>query len=246
MPANLASYGGAVTATLPAPVALGIWGSAWLRGEASVDEIGAHLGPEVSVLVGVPGADGAQPLALGLGRLRALGLAGFAPSLPAPGDPVGLAGPPPFNAAAVEAGGAVVLRGTGWGLVPVTVGRAVEWRCQPAHEPPPVDPGEADRSLRATLLEVTRRLVDLDVATWQPEIPDALMNLRRREAPPLPASYDGRQREAVDRGLLCLEIVALAEEVEPGAVTAQEVEARRRALADLDRSARRALVAACG
>lgn len=246
MSANLASYRGAVTATLPAPVALAVWASAWLRGELSVDGVAAHLGPRVPVLVGVPGAEGAQSLALGLGRLRGLGLSGMSASLPVPGDPLGLAGPPAFNAAAVEAGGAVVLHGTGWGLVPTAVGGAVEWRCQAARQPPPADLGEADRSLRAMLLEVTRRLVDLDVATWQPEIPDALMNLRHRASPPLPASYDARRRECVDRALLCLEIVALAEEVEPGAVTAHEVEARRRALSDLDRSARRALVAATG
>lgn len=245
MLANLASYRGAVTATLPAPVALAVWASAWLRGELSVDEVAAHLGPRVPVLVGLPGADGAESLALGLGRLRGLGLSAVSASLPAPGDPVGLAGPPAFNAAAVEAAGAVVLHGTGRGLVPAPVGGAVEWRCHPAHEPPPSDLGEADRSLRAVLLDVTRRLVDLDVATWQPDIPDALMNLRHRPAPPLPRSYDGRRRECVDRALLCLEIVALADDVEPGAVTAHEIEQRRRALSDLDRSARRALVAAC-
>jgi hypothetical protein len=234
-----------VTATLPQAAALAAWGSAWLRGEVSVDEIGRHLGPAVDVLIGAPGADGAEPLALGLGRLRGLGLRSVTPSLPAPGDPVGLAGPPAFNAAALDAGGAVLLTGTALGAVPVQVGGAVEWRCAPAHEPLPLVPGEADQLLRRTLLEVTQRLVELDVASWQPDIPDALMNLRHRASPPLPPSYDGRRRETVDRALLCLEIVALAGVAEPGAVTAAEMEQRRAALTDLDRAARRALVAHC-
>ena len=234
-----------MTATLPQAAALAAWASAWLRGEVSVDEIAAHLGPGVQVLVGAPGADGAEPLALGLGRLRRLGLLAVTPSLPAPGDPVGLAGPPAFNAAALDAGGGVVLPGTALGALPVQVGGAVEWRCASAHEALPPDPGEADRLLRATLLEVTQRLVDLDVASWQPDIPDALMNLRHRASPPLPPSYDGRRRETIDRALLCLEIVALAGVVEPGALTAAEMEQRRAALTDLDRAARLALVALC-
>jgi len=234
-----------VTATLPQAAAFAGWASAWLRGEVSADQIGPHLGPGVHVVVGAPGADGAEPLALGLGRLRALGLLAVTPSLPAPGDPVGLAGPPPFNAAALEAGGAVLLAGTGIGALPVQVGGAVEWRCAPAQDALPPDPGEADRLLRSTLLAVTQRLVDLDVASWQPDIPDALMNLRHRASPPLPPSYDGRRREIIDRALLCLEIVALAGGVEPGAVTAAEMEQRRVALTDLDRAARLALVAHC-
>ncbi|MGN6253158.1 MAG: hypothetical protein ACTHNS_15245 [Marmoricola sp.] len=242
---DAAAYGGAVTAMLPPAVAFAAWATAWLRGEVSVDEVGRHLGSGVPVLVGVPAAEGAEPLALGLGRLRSLGMEGVLASLPAPGDPLGLAGPPAFNAAALDVGGAVVLSGTGLGAVPAQVGGAVEWRCSPAAVPAPADPGETDRTLRSTLLEVTARLVDLDVATWQPEIPDALLNLRHRTGPALPPSYGGRRRETVERALLCLEIVALAGEVDAGAVTAAELEQRRAALVELDRAARRALVAAC-
>jgi hypothetical protein len=108
-----------------------------------------------------------------------------------------------------------------------------------------VDHTEASAALRGTLLDVTRRLVDLDVASWQPEIPDALMNVRHRRPPALPATYDARRVETVERALLCLDLVRLAAEVEPGALTAADVEARRQALGDLDRDARRALVAAC-
>jgi hypothetical protein len=230
---------------LPRAALLASWLGAWLRGEAAADDAVGVLGPLTHVVTDLPDAAGAEPLVLALGRLRTLGATAVSAALPAPGDPVGLGGPPPFNTAALEAGEALVVTGAGVGLVPVTVGGAVEWRCLPAAAAAWVDLDEASTLLRTTRLEVTRALVDLDVATWQPEIPDALMNVRHRPTPPLPPTYDARRVETVDRALLCLGIVGLATEVDPGAVTAQEVEQRRAALGDLDRAARRALVAAC-
>jgi hypothetical protein len=230
---------------LPQAAVLAAWLGAWLRGEVPPDDVVGQLATGSHVVTGLPGADGAEPLLLALGALRRLGTAAVSASLPVAGDPVGLGGPAAFNAAAIESGQAVLLDGAGLGLVPVTVGGAVEWRCSPAATPPWIDLAEASTGLRGTLLDVTRRLVDLDVASWQPEIPDALMNVRHRPPPPLPPSYDARRVDTVERALLCLDLVRLADEVEPGALTAHDVELRRSALADLDRAARRALVAAC-
>lgn len=210
-----------------------------------MDALVTALEPLAHVVTGLPGSEGAEPLVLALGRLRALGTTGATPAMPAPGDPVGLGGPASFNAVALEAGEALLLEGARLGLVPATVGGAVEWRCLPAEPAPWIDLAETAVSLRTTLLEVTRRLVDLDVATWQPDIPDALMNARHRRPPPLPPTYDARRVETIDQALLCLEVVALAREVDPGAISATGVEGRRAALAELDRAARRALVAAC-
>ena len=92
---------------------------------------------------------------------------------------------------------------------------------------------------------MTRRLVDLDVAAWQPEIPDLLLNLRHRPPLPLPPGYDARRVETAERAVLCLDIVDLARAGDGGAVSAYEMEQRRAALDDLDRAARRALVGAC-
>ena len=99
--------------------------------------------------------------------------------------------------------------------------------------------------LRTTLVEVTRRLVDLDVASWQPEIPDLLMNLRHRPRLPLPPRHDARRVETVDRAVLCLEIVALALRATAARCRRTRCAQRRAALGDLDRAARRALVGAC-
>jgi hypothetical protein len=164
-------------------------------------------------------------------------------ALPVPGDPVGLGGPAAFTLAAVDAGEAVVAGGVG--LVPEEDARTVLWRAHEAAPAPWTDERETAATLRITLLEVTRRLVDLDVASWQPEIPDLLMNLHHRRPLPLPPGYDARRVETAERAVLCLQVVALAREGEGGAVSAYEVQRRRDALADLDRAARRALVGAC-
>jgi hypothetical protein len=94
-------------------------------------------------------------------------------------------------------------------------------------------------------METTQRLVALDVARWRPEIADVLSDLRHDGAAPLPPHLGPRRVETVDRAMLCREVVGLAVEHEGGAVTAAEIEARRQALAPLDRAARHALVAAC-
>jgi hypothetical protein len=164
-------------------------------------------------------------------------------ALPAPGDPVGLGGPGEFNLAAMEAGQAVVVGDVG--LVPFEDARTVVWTAFPAHPVPWVDERETAIELRTTLATVTRRLVELDVASWQPDIPDLLMNLRHRPALPLPPGYDARRVETLERALLCLEVAALARADEGGAVSSYETEQRRAALGDLDRAARRALVGAC-
>ena len=164
-------------------------------------------------------------------------------ALPVPGDPVGLGGPAAFNLAAMDAGQAVVVGAVG--LVPFEDARTIVWTAYPADRVPWVDERETAVELRSTLAEVTRRLVDLDVASWQPDIPDLLMNLRHWPRLPLPPGYDVRRVDTLERALLCLEIVALARSGEGGAVSSYEMDQRRAALGDLDRAARRAVVGAC-
>jgi hypothetical protein len=164
-------------------------------------------------------------------------------ALPVPGDLLGLGGPSALNIAALEAGEAVVSGPVA--LVPELDARTVVWRAYDAGPATYVDERETALELRTTLTEVTRNLVELDVVSWQPEIPDLLMNLRQRPRLPLPPGLDPRRVETVDRAVLCLEIVALARTDDGGAVSSYEASRRREALGDLDRAARRALVGAC-
>lgn len=230
---------------LPRSALLACWLEACLRGLVSPDQVADAVRGEDPRHLLVPGDGTAVPLVAAPGRLAGLGAASARLALPGPGDPVGLAGPSAFNAAALDAGEAVVLPGTGHGLVPRLDARTVVWDVLPAETAPLLDPGEEGATLRRTLLAVTDRLVALDVASWRPEIPDLLLNLRHRDDLPLPPGVPVPRVETVERAVLCLEIVALARTDEGGAVSSYEMEARRTTLADLDRAARRALVAAC-
>jgi hypothetical protein len=235
-------------ATLPDAVRLALWFSAWCAALVSLDEardavVGSDAAHDV---VGLPGREDSVPLILALGGLRAERATGAGLALPVPGDALGLAGPPAFNAEALESGEAVVLRGVDLGLVPVRAGAGVVWRCLPASERRQVpDLAEADTGLRAALPQVADALADLDVARWRPEVADELMALRRTDDLEVPPGTSARAQRMVALATRCRRIVSLALADDGGAVTAGEADRRRDALLPLDRAARRALVAAC-
>jgi len=236
------------TDPLPASVRLAWWGTAWLRGHVVADHlIDAVVDQDATHLVAFP-ESGPEPLVTGLGRLRAAGADALGAALPAEGDPVGLGGPAAFNAAAFEAGEAVVvLDAAGFGLhglVPVRVGAALTWSVTEADRRQLPDVGEADRALRSALPEAADALASLDVARWRPEVADRLINLRHRPHAAAPPGVPTRCVELAERARQALEIVALALEDDGGAQTALEAEERRSALLPLGRAARRALVAA--
>lgn len=236
---------------LPRSSTLALWSAAVARGDGGPDELADAVRADDPrhLVVGWPGTS--EPLSLQElpGLVRRSGATAVLVAAPAPGDPAGLAGPVEFNAAALDVGEALLFGGApgsaAIGLVPELDARTVLWHAHAARTPPPADPGEAARTLRGTLLEATNALVDLDVASWQPEIPDLLMNLRDREPLDLPPGTRPDVVEGLERASLCREIVALALEDHGGSVTAHAMEARRRCLTELDRAARRAFVALC-
>lgn len=225
---------------LPLSVVLVTWLDAVRAGHVGPDDLAdAVRGDDPRhLVVGLPDRE-----VLELAQLPAALTGPLSLALPASGDPVGLGGPPAFNLAALEAGEAVVAGGIG--LVPELDARTVVWRAHRTEPAPYVDERESASELRLALVQVTQRLVDLDVASWSPEVPDLLVDLRHRPPLPLPPALDPRRRETVERAVLCLEVVELARRDETGPVTALELARRREALADLDRAARRALVGAC-
>ena len=233
------------TETLPAAARLAWWGTAWLRGTVVTDLLlDAVIRGDATHTVADP-FQGTDTLVGGLARLRAEGATSFGAAFPAEGDPVGLGGPAAFNAAALEAGSAVVVGGASIGLVPVRTGAAVAWVVHSAHRRQVPDVGEADRALRATLLQTAGALADLDVARWNPAVADLLLDLRHRPALVAPDGVPARCVDLAARGLQATAIAALALEDDGGAVSAYEASARRDALVPLARAGRRALVAAC-
>jgi hypothetical protein len=221
------------------------WGTAWLRGVAAPDDvIDAIQQGELPHTASGLGAD-SESLLVTLAALRNRGATSFGAAFPAEGDPVGLGGPVPFNAAALESGEAVVCPGASTGLVPLRVGPTYQWVAHEAGRRQLPDVGEADRGLRAALLESADLLARLDVARWRPEVADELLNLRRVSALAAPPGVPLRCVDLAARALQALRIAGLALEDDGGALTAAEAEARRSAIVPLDRAGRRALTAAC-
>ncbi len=246
---------------LPASARFAWWLTAWLRGHEVTDHVldalvGDDAAHHVAGLGDHPvdpgpvdrgGAGAAEPLLLALGALRRRGARTAGLALPAEGDPLGLGGPSAFNAAALEAGEAVVVAMDGGplGLVPQRTGAGVVWVARPAARRQLPDVGEADRGLRQALVESTDALVRLDVARWRPEVADLLMDLRHLPAPASPRGVPPRCVALAARGLQALGIAGLALADDGGAVTAPEATRRAEALRPLERAGRRALVAAC-
>ncbi|MBC9729460.1 hypothetical protein [Streptomyces sp. TRM68367] len=239
------------------------WGNALLAGLVSPDDAVLAIVGEDAVhrVEGLPGESGQVGLTLGLGRLRTLGVTGLRVALPAPGHPLGLSGPPEFNARALDAEEAVVCHDAAFGLVPEVseagpegdVHVEVVWHCLPVRETPPADVpslGEAERELAEALREATELLSRLDVAGSGPVAEAAIDAYRAR--------VDGAARSASlapgypPRAVLVLELaqrvgllVSLAyENGQGGAVSASEMAARAEVLRPVERTARRAQVAA--
>ena len=256
-----------------AAVRFAVWSNAMLSGHCDPDTaarniVGTDVGHHVA---GLPGHPSPATLPVALNVLRRAGGTAAHLALPIPGHPVGLAGPPTFNEAALDASEAVVVAGaaldsgssvddleasfagtssagTAAGLVPRPVGPAVQWQVYPANVPSAVDLGEADRALRAALIESADSLATLDVARWKPEVADDLIDIRRIGSNPsdtLAPGYDPRAVRTAATARRCLAIADAALADDGAAVTIVEADARRRAIGALAAAARQALVAAC-
>ena len=249
-----------------AATALVAWGNAWLTGHVGLDEgvdaaervAGPQIVSDLTAAAPAGGpAPGEVPLRRALGELRVSGLSGLRLALPAPGDPLGLTGPPEFNRAAIEAGAAVVavLSDRTVGLVPCEDRRGssyvgVRWQAWtvPSGTPdvPPLP--DADRQLTLAMRDATEVLLTVDdVGGVPPEIADALADLRdpERGGHPLAPGYPQRaHRVAALAGRLAL-VVELARRLDGRGLTAEQTRRRGEALRMLDRAVRRARVAAC-
>ncbi|MGW1090229.1 hypothetical protein ACWD4L_28965 [Streptomyces sp. NPDC002596] len=240
---------------------LASWGNALLAGLVSPDDAALAIVGEDAVhrVEGLPGEAGSVGLTLALGRLRGLGVTGFRVALPVPGHPLGLSGPPEFNARALDAEEAVIASGAPYGLVPEVreAGPAgdlhveVVWCCLPVREAPPADVpslGEAERELAEALRDATAALSRLDVAGSGPVAEAALDAYRARAERGrelLAPGYPPRAVRVLELAQRVGLLISLAyENGHGGAVSASEIAARGAALRPVERVARRAQVAA--
>ncbi|MEU0252907.1 hypothetical protein ABZ299_10430 [Streptomyces sp. NPDC006184] len=240
---------------------LAAWGNALLAGVVSPDDAVLAIVGEDAVhrVEGLPGESAPVGLTLALGRLRALGVTGLRVALPAPGHPLGLSGPAEFNARALEAGEAVVCHGAAAGLVPEVseagpegdVHVEVVWHVLPVREAPPADVpslGEAERELAEALREATEVLSGLDVAGSGPVAEAAIGAYRARAErgrEVLAPGYPPRAVRVLELAQRVGLLVSLAyDHGHGGAVSSAEMAARAEALRPVERTARRAQVAA--
>ncbi len=208
---------------------------------------------------GLPGESAPVGLTLGLGRLRGLGVTGLRLALPVAGHPLGLSGPPEFNARALAAGEAVLTVGAvALGLVPEVheAGPAgdlhvdVEWQCLPVRDAPPADVpslGEAERELAEALRDATDALARLDVAGAGPSAQAALEAYRARAErgrEVLAPGYPPRAVRVLELAQRVAALVSIAADGDGAAVSASQIAARAELLRPVERTARRAQVAA--
>ncbi|MGW2848417.1 hypothetical protein [Streptomyces sp. NPDC001274] len=240
---------------------LASWGNALLAGLVSPDDAALAIVGEDAVhrVEGLPGEAGPVGLTLALGRLRGLGVTGLRVALPAPGHPLGLSGPPEFNARALEAEEAVVAFGAPYGLVPEVREAGPEgdlhievvWRCLAVREAPPADVpslGEAERELAEGLRDATAVLSRLDVAGSGP-VAEAAVDAYRARAERgrevLAPGYPPRAVRVLELAQRVGLLISVAyENGHGGAVSASQIAARGEALRPVERVARRAQVAA--
>ncbi|HTY73628.1 MAG TPA: hypothetical protein VMI11_14605 [Actinomycetes bacterium] len=229
------------------------WGNAFLAGDVDPDTASAAIRgrDESHEVMGLSQDRVTLPVALQV--LAREGARGFRLVLPVAGDVSGLPGPPAFNAAALEAGEAVLVTSARpLGAVPTLTGTPdavrVSWTASPvAHRsdgPPSLT--EAERELAGAMREATDLLTSLDIARLGPESADLLAALRGGafDGPRLPPGLPPRADEVAVRGRRLAAIVTLARADDGGALSAGEATRRREALAPLDRAARRAICAA--
>ncbi len=234
----------------PVSATLVSWGNSWLAGHTGLDDVVDRLeaaaGPQVTA--GDTAAGGGEcTLRAFLTDRRIEGLRALRLALPAPGDPLGLTGPPAFNGIAIDAGQAViaVLSGRCLGLVPAADRRGssysgVRWTVHEASAAPPDLPSlaEAERALSTAMRSATDAL--LAVAGPAQGLPAAVQGEDDAEVPLAPG-YPGRAHRV---GVLAARLALALRLADERGLTAGQIAGRGEALRDLDRAVRRARIAA--
>lgn len=231
----------------PVSATLVSWGNSWLAGHTGLDDVVDRLEAAAGPQVTAAGDGGECTLRVFLADRRAEGLCSLRLALPAPGDPLGLTGPPAFNGVAIDAGQAViaVLPGRCLGLVPSVDRRGssylgVRWTVHEVSAVPPDLPSlaEAERVLTTAMRSATEAL--LAVAGPARGLPAAVRGEDGAEAALAPG-YPGRAHRV---GVLAARLALALRLAGERGLTSGQIAAREEALRDLDRAVRRARVAA--
>jgi hypothetical protein len=238
---------------------LAAWGSAWLSGAVSFDDVlDAVNGPTdeggetVRQVAGAgfePGS--AHPVGAALTDWRRAGATVLRLALPIPGDVRGLAGPVGFRGAALASGQAVF--GTGFGLTvvrgrdtPSSAGRELVWERAEADEPrpDPISMSEAEHDLTEAIRETASELARRGSASWLGDVAPQLSDARRAgERLHLPYSHPARAVRLIAQAERLSAVLKLVDRDHTGEITAAGMTERVQTLAPLRIAVRRALLA---
>lgn len=240
----------ALAEPIPRSAVLASWWNGWSQGLVPPDDLIDAMAAFGTHQVRTP--DGQSvPLLAGLAACVAPGNAVRArAALPRAGDLAGLPGPEPFNRAALAAGQAVVSMTGCCALVPTSHEGLTTWTVM-AVEPNkmavvPLGPEEASTAVRNALHVATAELSAMDLSGDRDAVSGALTSLDKSlHRIQFPASLPGPARLTVHTAARVLITVAIAQD-EVGHPTGTLIAQRRGAvLADLARTARYCLAAAC-
>ena len=180
----------------------------------------------------------ASDLTTALPALAGAGREGWVLGLPTPGSLLPLRGPRPLNEAALQSGEVVLAASGGVGLVPLRVGRAVQWRAYPAERPfAAASPYEAERALNEAVLGAAKALARLDLAAGTRPPDEAGVRL----AP----GYSSRQVATANRTLYLIAACDAALADDGASVSSYEADVRARTLRAVRTAASQALCTAC-
>ena len=230
---------------------LAAWGSAWLAGAASFDDVldavtgsGRH--------VGGPGfGPGPNPVGAALAEWKRAGTSVLTLALPVPGDVRGLAGPLSFRTAALSAGQAVYGRDFGLTVLagrdtPSSAGRELIWHRAEVSElrPDPVSMADAEHDLAESIRDTASLFARRGVTSWLTDITPALSDARRAgERLHLPASHPARAVRLIAQAERLSAVLVVVDSDATAQLTAGAVAEREQALAPLRLAVRRALLA---
>jgi len=231
---------------------LASWGSAWLAGSSSFDDVldAVAGGGRDRAGWGFDSLD-LNPVGTALADWRRSGAEVLRLVLPIAGDVRGLAGSTPFCHQAVESGEAVL--GTGYGVtvavgppVPTSAGPEIVWHRSEVTEIPadPISMADAEHDLAEAIRETASIFARRGAASWLSDVAPALSDARRAgERLNLPASHPPRGVRLAAQAERLAAVLTVVDADEAGELTAGALAERRIALAPLRIAVRRALLA---
>ncbi len=233
-----------------AAAAFGAWGAASLEGGASADDVTDAA--RAAGIARIRTAAEAESVLWALARLRKEGYRGARLLLPAPGDVLGVPGPPALQRRALDSGTAIAFLPTGDAptraavLIPSIEGDA---HLEIVDVSPAVHSAwptlrQARSEFAAAVVGHAAALADLDVAADATGLRQVVVDEDGQPLPALPPRWDSERRELLGRARMVAVLAATAVTDDGAAVSAAEASSRAAHLRALAGIARRAIATA--